>query len=1540
MGTYFKPMRSYLYSFFILLGGFSYSATAQTTPTDTANYPYWAEMMQQPQANFAQVQRAFEVYWQNRTIEKGSGWKPFKRWENYWQSRLDSNGNLPPADAVWKNFFGIRNEINTNPFEQGSENDIFQYTGNAGNWKPLGPTFLPKNNTGQPNGLGRVNGIGFHPTDSNIIYIGAPAGGLWVTHDYGKTWESHTDSLPTLGVSSIAIDPVNPNTMYIGTGDRDGGDSYSYGVLKSFDAGKTWQLSNTGMGSRTVGKLLIHPKFRDSLIAATNNGIYVSGNGGALWSKKSSTANFKDLVYNPSNQSLVYAAEGGNFYRSTDGGNSWTKITAGLPGGQRGVIAVSAANPNYVYFLLSESNVFKGIYLSTNGGGSFTIQTTSPNILGYAADGSGTTGQGWYDLCLAVDPNDENIVYAGGVNIFKSTNRGVTWTISGHWTGSGGGDAVHADQHVLEYSPVNEVLFVGNDGGIYFTNDGGNDWVDISSGIEIAQIYRMGQSAQKRHLYINGYQDNGTAFYDGEWKTIRGGDGMDCLVDYSDPSIMVGSVYYGDFVRYKNGSSEGTFAKDGSRGITESGAWVTPIIQHSSNANIFFAGYKNLWRTKNGLTEKVADVSWDKISNNLGGSNNSNISFLEQSVVNSDILYVSRSDKKLFRSDNINDSIPTWIDLTANLPVYGTPSCLETTPYNANRLYMGLNRKVYRSDNKGVVWTDITANIPNLNINSIVIDTSTNTEDIFVGTDVGVYYRNISSTSWIYFNAGLPLSVDANDLKIFYNQRNPSNSKLRAATYGRGTWESDLYTDGTKKPMVDFIADATDVCLGSVVNFEDNTGYIPTQFKWMFSPSTISYTNNTADTSQNISVKFNAKGNYTVSLIAKNANGVDTLVQNNMIYVYDTAKRTCTTTTTGKSGFGIGISNVKVANLDNSSQGFDQNGSYEDYSCGTIVQLQRDSSYLLEIKTGFYNDEFVKVFIDYNDDGDFKDPFENVFTGTKQRTNHSTTFTVPSHTEANKLLRMRVISDFNTIGSPDCPTLTNGQSEDYNVYVSVPQAQLNISADSVCIAQTTTIDATIDGKVGSIEWDFGADATPTTATGQGPFSVSYLTAGYKTITTTINGTIVNKTDSAIWVGYTPQASFNKSDTLLCVKNATVNFTNTSTITTGTLNYSWTFGDGNTSNAAHPNHSYLSVFPYTVKLFVISNIGCADSVQKSITPVDSKIVASFAKGSSQQCLLGNSFSFINTTTGSGNTYVWNFGDGKTATQSGTVSHSYTTSGVKTVKLKAQSAQGCFDSTLQTIEVWAQPIASFIPPTKVCVGSAATFVNNSTLPAGTSAAYTWAFGDGNSSFATSPSYTYTAAGIYTVKLKAVTTNSCSHDSTQVVQVGAKPSAAFNKTYLGNGNIKFTPVVSGMAVYNWTFGDGNSALVFTPTHQYLAKGTYNVNLFVEENDGCNNNATDTVNIPTSVGIDNIAQNSIGLQALPNPFDNSIKISFTLKNAQTVNVYLTDILGRKVADVWNAPTTSTQVNLVADTKVLQQGVYFIIVETGGEKISLKMVK
>jgi PKD repeat protein/photosystem II stability/assembly factor-like uncharacterized protein len=1534
-------MRYLFLALILFLAALCHGLKAQNITNDTANYPYWVDMMQRPGVNFAATQRAFNMYWKDRKITKGCGWKPFKRWEYYWQYRLDSNGNIPAASDVWNSFYGIKGETNTNPFEQKGESDI-QYKGNEGNWKPLGPILLPNNISGQPNGLGRVNAVAFHPTDSNIIYAGAPAGGFWITKNHGQTWRTTTDSLPSLGVSSIAVNPSNPNTIYIGTGDRDGGDSYGYGVLKTNDGGETWFVANTGMGSRTVGKLLINPSSPNTLIAATNNGMYKTTNGGNTWAKTSITADFKDVTFKPGDYTTVYATEAGNFYRSTDGGNSWTKITSGIPTGHRGVIGVSANAPDYVYFLLTENSVFKGIYRSTNSGVNFSTRSTTPNIMGYAADGSGTTGQGWYDLCIAVEPTNKDIVYAGGVNVFKSTDGGTNWTINAHWTGSGGGDDVHADQHVFEYSPVNGRLFVGNDGGLYYNRNGAKDWRDISSGMAIAQIYRHGQSAQSRKKYIHGYQDNGTAYFDGEWHTIRGGDGMDCVVDYSDEDIMIGSLYYGDFVRYKAGRSEGTFAAKDKLGITEEGGWVTPMIQHNTDPAAFFAGYKNVWRTTNGKGD-VANITWTKISDNLAGSNNENITALEQHSTNPDILYMSRGDNKFFRCDNPNATTPTWTNLTSKLPVGGaTPRCIETGKYSNNRVYIGLGKAIYRSDNKGDTWADVTGNIPNLTINTIVVDTSKNQEEVYAGTDAGVYYRNFTTmANWVYFFKGLPLSTNVTELEIYYNIPNPTNSKLRASTYGRGMWETDLYTDGTKKPVVDFNADRREMCVNSIITLDDNTGYIPTKLKWQFSPSNVTYLNGTTDTSETINVRLNASGNISVTLIAQNANGSDTAIRSNYIYVYDTAKRTCVTTTTGATGFGIGVHNVKLANVDNSSNGFDQNGSYEDYTCQQIIQLRRDSTYTLYVTTGSYNDESVKAFIDYNNDGDFKDFGEQIFAGPSQRTNHSTTFTTPKTAIANKLLRMRVISDYGTIGSPDCPTLGYGQSEDYNVYFDAPTASLTVANDTLCFGDTVVYTASSSGKINTLVWDFGAGASPQTASGNGTFKVVYGSTGFKKVTAAINGNTAYQKDSLVWIAVKPTANFIVRDTLSCSVSRAFNFTNNSG-GASQLTYTWKFGDNTTATATHPYKTYATAGAYTVWLVAKTTTGCTDSVSKVVNPSNSSLNTAFTIDSASLCLKGNVFTVTNTSSPSAGTivsYELQWGDGATTIPTGSVQHSYKTDGTYTVKLKAASTAGCSDSIMKNVQVNPQPVADFNSnPFTGCAPLQTQFNNSSSVSNGT-LTYLWQLGQGDTSTKIRPEKTFAVGGLYAVKLTATTDKGCKHDTTKNLMVFDKPTATFSKTYLADKKVTFTPSISGYPTYRWNFGDNTGTQTgFSPTHQYASGGTYTVLLEVEDNQGCRNTGTDTVNI-LGVGISQL-NNIKGVQVVPNPFSNSIDVSFTLAAKQVVKVYMVDVLGRKVLDTYFDKTPINTFAANANTEQLPQGFYQVVIEAGTEKYAVKVVK
>ncbi|MEI8006925.1 MAG: hypothetical protein WCI48_12020, partial [Bacteroidota bacterium] len=200
---------------------------SQNVRMDTADYPYWVSMMQDPSQNFFKTQRAFYTYWKDRPITKGCGWKVFKRWEYMMQSRINPDGSLPAPDATM-NAYAAYKATKTPQKSQ------------VGNWISLGPSVIPSPGPAGYEGLGRINNIGYHPTDPNTFYIGAPSGGFWYTTDGGVNWATSTDTLPTLGVSAIVVDYSNPGTIFIGTGDRDAGDAPGMGVYKSTDAGLTW----------------------------------------------------------------------------------------------------------------------------------------------------------------------------------------------------------------------------------------------------------------------------------------------------------------------------------------------------------------------------------------------------------------------------------------------------------------------------------------------------------------------------------------------------------------------------------------------------------------------------------------------------------------------------------------------------------------------------------------------------------------------------------------------------------------------------------------------------------------------------------------------------------------------------------------------------------------------------------------------------------------------------------------------------------------------------------------------------------------------------------------------------------------------------------------------------------------------------------------------------------------------------------------------------------------------------------------------------
>jgi PKD repeat protein/photosystem II stability/assembly factor-like uncharacterized protein len=818
--------------------------TTPASSADSAHYPYWIRMMQDPNANYYAAVSAFNKYWQDRPVTKGCGWKVFKRWEYIMRGRIARDGTKPAPDAAF------------NAWKKYPQNN----RSSSGNWLSLGPSTIPSPGPAGYEGLGRLNVIAFHPANQNKIYVGAPSGGFWFTNDNGLTWSTSTDNLPTIGISAIAVDFANPGNILMGTGDRDHGDAPGMGVFKSLDGGLTWSESKTGMGNVTVCKIVQHPLNSMIFLAATTGGIFRTTNGGGTWTV-TQTGNFNDICLKPDDPAIVYAASDANFFRSSDNGLSFVQVTSGLITGQRGAIAVSSAGPDYVYFLQSADNSgFQGLYRSTDAGLNFTTRSTTPNILDWSCNGSGSGGQGWYDLSIAADPLNAEIVYVGGVDVWKSINGGTTWTINSHWYGGCNVPAVHADCHFLGFSPVNGRLYAGNDGGIYYTSNGGTNWTDCTVGMTIGQIYKLGQSQTDANKTINGFQDNGTyTNLSTGWIATGGGDGMECAVDYQDASNGYFTIYYGDIYRTVGLDGSYHLAGNGVFGIDESGDWVTPFILDETDPKIMFVGYKNVWKCSN---VRLTPPVWTKISD--GETDNCYV--LEQSPANINIIYVVRSGN-MQRTENANDASPVWISCA--LPGGETPSDLEAHPTEPNTVYATAYNKVYKSTDKGATWNLMPGALPDVPINTIVYDKNS-TEGIYIGTQVGALYKNPTMSDWTLFSTGLPV-VDVRELEIYYNA-NPANNKIMAATFGRGLWKSDLFA-ATSAPVANFSVSPAVPCQFETVQLTDRSMNFPNAWSWSFSPATVTYVNATNSNSQNPQVQFNQKTSYMATLLASNAIG-------------------------------------------------------------------------------------------------------------------------------------------------------------------------------------------------------------------------------------------------------------------------------------------------------------------------------------------------------------------------------------------------------------------------------------------------------------------------------------------------------------------------------------------------------------------------------------------------------------------------------------------------------------------------------------------
>ena len=795
--------------------------------------------------------------------EELGGYELFKRWEAFVAPRVYPSGDKTLVSRASEEFaamYGQQNSFNPQGKITNSSSNVLSST-----WQPVGPF-------GDPSGgnAGRINAVRFDPTNANGLWSCAPAGGLWSSANNGSSWSTNTDFLTLIGTSDVAFDPTNAQNMFLATGDGEAGDCSSIGVLKSTNGGASWSgtgLSFTANQGRTIHKLLINPQNKNTIFAATSVGLYRTLNFGVSWSVVSA-GNITDVEFKPGDTTTVYAVST-SFFLSTNGGTSFTTITSGLPtsaANNRLAIAVTPANAAFVYVVASAASGsgFLGFYQSTNSGTAFTLKTSTPNLLGWVSTGTDTGGQGWYTLSIAASPTNANEVVVGGVNIWRTTNAGTNFSLFAHWTATGA-PYVHADIHELIYKN-GTTLYVGSDGGVFFTNNSGTSFAAVNGNMNIAQIYKIGLSKTNYSLSITGHQDNGTNLFSGGWNEAMGGDGMDCFIDQFNDQVMYGEQYNGSFNRSTDGGATWNAIVTGMSGT---GAWVTPWHQDPLVANTLYGGRAQMFKTTNQGT------NWSQMGT-LGGSG----SIVEFAVApsNSQVIYVIRGNA-LYKTINGGGA---WTLITGTLPTGSAQmtwvAVKDTDPNMVFVTFSGYSagNKIFKSTDGGTTWVNYSTGLPNLPTNCVTYWNGSN-DGVYVGCDVGVYFRDAAAASWTLYNTNLP-NVQISDLAIFY-----PFGKLRASSYGRGVWEADLYNNGTMAPIANFSANKTVICPAMTINYTDLSTFSPTSWSWIFQGGTPA-----TSTVQNPAIVYNTPGTYSVSLTATNINGNSVMTKTLYITVSNT----------------------------------------------------------------------------------------------------------------------------------------------------------------------------------------------------------------------------------------------------------------------------------------------------------------------------------------------------------------------------------------------------------------------------------------------------------------------------------------------------------------------------------------------------------------------------------------------------------------------------------------------------------------------------
>ena len=726
----------------------------------------------------------------------------------------------------------------------------------GGRWTALGPA--PITFSGYPftTGSGRVLALAYSAA-AKSIYLAAADGGVWKSLNGGVSWVALTDTMPSLAIGSLAVDPSDPtgNTVYAGTGELAlAGDAFSgVGVYKTTSGGASWtRYGGNIFSGQSIANIVVDPKNPRYVFAAVENqrysnppaGVAISSDGGQTWIEPSAATDLhgnsvSSLIVD--DQGNMYAgvtgscdsgqtgANNGVYYASeSDHGAVWTKVNNGLPGAAGDVIRL-ALDPATKALPQAQQRVYAVIGDGACSAGQPTASWG--NLLGaYRTDAGGATwsqiagtsstsvfdgDQWWYDIEIAVDPNDPsgNTVWIGGTDWFKSTNAGGTAPIWTNVTGVYGANpaGIHPDQHAIVAVPAaagatpKYRLYVGDDGGVYQTADEGKTFTEANGNLNLTQFYggAVGTGLNTSALLLGGSQDNGTAQTTNtghNWSAVQGSDGGDTIIDPTNNNTIYQEYSSAQVnISTDGGTTWNPTCPTGDCSAGDNAEFIAPLVEDPNNHSTVYSGQAHLWQTRNA----GAATPWKNIGpNDLSQS----ISAVAVAPANSNTVYAGAADGEVEVTTNALSTAPTW---TTRVPATCTtaplnPACtggsitgiavdptVSTTVYvSESGFQAGQQYHLFKSIDGGATWKDISTTLPNVPFESVTV-APTNGSLLFAGADQGVYTSTDGGANWSLLGTGLPNTA------VFQLIATPvvgsiTGVQLTAFTHGRGAWRTTV----------------------------------------------------------------------------------------------------------------------------------------------------------------------------------------------------------------------------------------------------------------------------------------------------------------------------------------------------------------------------------------------------------------------------------------------------------------------------------------------------------------------------------------------------------------------------------------------------------------------------------------------------------------------------------------------------------------------------------------------------------------------------